>query len=130
MLTGDMRRRVLYPFWVEHPLAWEVPGAGIAVLAREGQVGMFNLAWWLMGYSEPPAVRGAYAGNSHITWAICNGSVLVLNGYSLVDYARVLTEVQFNSLVLRLPPAAFRGVAFQAAARAHKILGYEHSMKE
>lgn len=51
MQYEEFRRVVVHPFWTLHPQDW----SGIAVYAKHGRVGMFNLSWLMVNTNTPPA---------------------------------------------------------------------------
>lgn len=103
----EFRRIIASPHWcVGDPLRWETRDfigsrVGIADLARQGEVGKFNLAWWLLETDDPPTSAVVYRA-APLGWAIAHAPTLTLSGVKLTDVAAVMPLTKFNKRILRL----------------------------
>ena len=97
---AQFRRRAVTPYWCDgDPLRWTTPeNIGISHLARQGNVGVFNLSWWLLGKRDPPS---AYVyKNTNIIWAITVAPYVMSEGFSLSHRAAMMTCPEFNQHLL------------------------------
>lgn len=94
------RQAVVAPHWCEgSPLAWVTPHRfGIAHFARDGRVGLFNLAWLVVGHRTPPKDDMAYA-NAPVMWVIKQAPSIMYKGRTLEDHAALHTLQSFKALV-------------------------------
>lgn len=103
----EFRRIIASPHWcLGSPLEWETRDAvgmrvGIAELALQGEVGKFNLAWWLLGTDTPPTSAERYRA-APLGWAIAHAPTLTLSRVKLTDIAAVTPLTEFNRRILRL----------------------------
>lgn len=103
----EFRRIIERPHWCAgSPLDWETRdmfGArvGIADLARNAEVGKFNLAWWLLALDDPPSSAEVYRA-APLGWAIVHAPTLTLSRAKLTDIAAVTPLPKFNERMLRL----------------------------
>ncbi len=99
---ADFRRTLVNPHWCEgNPLDWKAKDAeaiGIAHLAQESKVGMFNLAWWLLHCKTPPQASHVYRATP-LAWAILAAPRLVVGHMSLADHAALKTRQQFEQFL-------------------------------
>lgn len=105
MIEGEVRRRVLTPYWTSvHPLRWVTPeGIGLAHFALEGHVGMFNVCWWMLGCNAPPQAR-VYK-ETNLMWAITLGQVVQLRpGLTINDCAAMMTAPEWVRLLASQVP--------------------------
>lgn len=99
-----LRRKLLTPWWVKDPLAWKAGEAGIAHLAMDGQVGKFNLCFWLLS-SVHPVPEARYAA-TNLRWALIVAPSVSMAGATVEKHAATLTRTEFSKLVLAQRPAA------------------------
>lgn len=103
----EFRRIIEHPHWCAgDPLLWETRDfigsrVGIADLARQGEVGKFNLAWWLLATDTPPTSAAVYRA-APLGWAIAHAPTLTLSKVKLTDIAAVMPLKEFNKRILRL----------------------------
>lgn len=103
----EFRRIIEHPYWCEgDPLLWETRDTagmrvGIADLALQGEVGKFNLAWWLLATDDPPTSAAVYRA-APLGWAIALAPTLTLSKVRLTDIAAVMPLKEFNKRILRL----------------------------
>jgi len=95
----EFKRKIVAPYWCEgSPLRWKTPqGIGIAHFALAGQVGSFNLSWWLLNRREPPSVQ-AYR-NTNIRWVILVAPTVLVSGRSLTDHAAMMVQDEFQQMM-------------------------------
>lgn len=102
------------PYWTPQPLTWHK----LSHFAKEGSAGKFNLAWWAMGFQEPPVSETA-----HITpsiWATMAGPSVMLERRSLEHHAAMISAAEFEAL-LRRNQALLR--EHQGFNPLHRLLG-------
>lgn len=98
-MNEDIRRTLLHPYWVRDPLKWEVPSAnvGIAFFAREGRVGMFNLALLMVDTPEPPP--SIVYSQRPLSWIIRYSSTVKIGPRTLEAHASYLELPDFCYLL-------------------------------
>lgn len=104
------RRIVVTPYWCEgSPLAWSVDAQiGIAHFALNGDVGKFNLSWWLLNRKAPPLDARVYE-TTPIQWVILKAPGIRFGPDSLTDIAARATLKEWKWFVSHAP--------------AHRLLG-------
>lgn len=115
---GRFRRIVVEPYWCEgSPLLWHAEGGapGISFFAREGKVGHFNLAWWLLASRTPPQDEKSYR-DCPILWVILHAAQLKVGPHQLTEMASWMTQREWEQWLLSYTTA--RGAA---ALEAHGV---------
>lgn len=98
-------RKVVTPYWCAgSPLDWQVDGRGLAHFAMDGRVGVFNLAWWLLGRAKPPTYVAAYTGGN-LQWVLMYATQVKCGGLTLADRAAMCTLREWQTLILSLGSA-------------------------
>jgi hypothetical protein len=93
-------RSLRAPYWCKgSPLRWADGGIGLAHLATEGRVGLFNLGWLMLQREQPPSA--VVYRNTDLRWVIVQAGGMFIEKRSLEEHAAFKTEQQFHRMVLR-----------------------------
>lgn len=100
MKYTDYMRSLEKPYWCRgSPLKWQVDGIGIARFAQEGQVGLFNLSYYVLQRSTPPQSQMVYR-QTNLCWVIMLAGNTRIGKFTLEEHAAFKTLQEFSSMLL------------------------------
>ena len=101
-------RQLILPYWVDDPFRWEDDGVGIAFLAKQGDVGLFNLCWLRLHHTyrcfkDASLVSKDQYRACDMKWEILVAPHIKWDGLSISEHASLKSMPEFLTMLESIP---------------------------